>query len=69
MGFIFGALGEMRNFRLTAMFEEVRTLQQVMEHSRIGYIFNYRHVHGRAPAHRGRNEDAYGVSRNQSAPG
>ena len=69
MGFIFGALGEMRSFRLTAMFEEVRTLQQVMERSRIGYVFNYRHIHGMAPAHRGRNEDTYGVSRNQSAPG
>ena len=69
MGFVFGMLGQERQFRLEDMFEQVLALDPVVEHSEVGYIFNYRHIHGMAPAYEGGNEDAYGESRNQSAPG
>ncbi len=69
MGFVFGALGQERRFRLDEMFSQVLTLQETLERGKNGYIFNYRHIHGMAPAHQGSNEDAFGESRNQSAPG
>ncbi|MBB6217210.1 lipoprotein-anchoring transpeptidase ErfK/SrfK [Anaerosolibacter carboniphilus] len=67
-GYVFGALGEPREFQFEKMEQEVNLLKQEVENHTTAFISNYKNRNGTAPAYQGKEEDAYGTLRYQSAP-
>jgi hypothetical protein len=67
-GYVFGALGEPREFQFEKMEKEINLLKKEVENSITAFISNYKNRNGVAPANQGKNEDAYGTLRYQGAP-
>lgn len=67
-GYVFGALGEPREFQFEKMEKEINLLKQEVENNTTAFISNYKNRNGIAPAYQGKDEDVYGTLRYQGAP-
>ncbi|KXG78648.1 L,D-transpeptidase [Thermotalea metallivorans] len=67
-GYVFGALGEPREFQFHKMEQVIQRLKQEVENGKTAFVSNYKNRNGLAPAYKGKNEDHYGTLRHQSAP-
>lgn len=67
-GYVFGALGEPREFQFEKMEQQIDSLKREVENHKTAFISNYKNRNGTAPAYQGKEEDIYGTLRYQSAP-
>jgi len=67
-GYVLSSLGEPRKFQFDKMEKALNLLKAEVESHWTGYIANYKDRTGKAPLYKGKEVDAYGERRYQSAP-
>lgn len=67
-GYVFGSLGNQREFQFDKMEEAITSLKNEVDNSATAYISNYKDRNGMAPLYNGAIVDQYGVKRYQAAP-
>lgn len=68
-GYIYAPIVTFREFRLNLASEKIKALEDFFEtHDNMGKVNNYKHYNGYAPRYHGKTVDAFGYSRDQSAP-
>lgn len=68
-GFIYAPLVKLRVFKFEEMLEAIAKIEKEKDGGRIAYINNYKNIAGISPKYRGKEKDAHGNRRDQSAPG
>lgn len=67
-GYVFGALGEPRNFQFEKMETAINNLKKEVDTNNTAYVSNYKDRNGMAPLYNNEAVDKYGAKRYQAAP-
>lgn len=67
-GYVFGFLGQPRNFQFEKMENAINSLKNEVDNSKTAYVSNYKNRNGVAPIYNEYDVDEYGVKRYQAAP-
>lgn len=69
VGYVYSKIVSKREYKFQKMYDEISYLKEITDNNNTAYIHNYKNWSGRPPMWYGKEEDGYGVSRDQSAPG
>ena len=68
-GFIREGTAQKRRFELERMAKTIERVQSLVSQGGISHVVNYKNGNGKPPAYKGKDKDAQGNRRSQSAPG
>lgn len=69
VGYVYSKIVVKREYKFQKMYDQVNYLKDIVDNNSTAYINNYKNWSGRPPKWYGKEEDGYGVLRDQSAPG